>query len=205
MKHKTITINGKDLPLITTGVAIVGSGTAALNAATHLDQFNIKDILIITQKMGAGTSANTGSDKQTYYRLNPSHPHGDSTLQMAEDLFSGHCMHGDIALVESALSLREFFHLVELGVPFPQNRFGDYIGFQTDHDTKKRGTSAGPRTSIKMYENLRDEVIRRNIPVLDNTEIIDLLTRLNDNKPHIAGLLALKQTGQKQESDLVVI
>ena len=28
-------------------------------------------------------------------------------------------MHGDIALVEAALSTQEFYHLVQIGVPFP--------------------------------------------------------------------------------------
>ncbi len=53
-------------------------------------------------------------------------------------------MHGDIALVEAALSEREFYHLAELGVDFPHDRYGVYPGYRTDHDTADRGTSAGP-------------------------------------------------------------
>lgn len=193
MKKDTININGEDLALITTGVAIVGSGAAALNAAVHLSQLGIQDILIITEKLGAGTSANTGSDKQTYYRLNPADTHSDSSRQMAEDLFSGHCMHGDIALVEAALSLREFYHLVEAGVPFPQNRFGEYIGFQTDHDSNFRGTSAGPRTSILMFQKLLDQVKQRDIPIMDETEIIELVTKKAADQEKVIGLLGLKK------------
>ena len=193
MKRDTIHINGEDLALVTAGVAIVGSGAAALNAAVHLAQLGIQDILIITEKLGAGTSANTGSDKQTYYRLNPANTHSDSTRQMAEDLFSGHCMHGDIALVESALSLREFYHLVEAGVPFPQNRFGEYIGFQTDHDSSFRGTSAGPRTSILMFEKLLEQVKQRDIPIMDETEIIELVTKKETGQEKVIGLLGLKK------------
>ena len=38
-------------------------------------------------------------------------------------------MHGDIALCEAQNSARAFFHLAELGVPFPYDRYGGYIGY----------------------------------------------------------------------------
>jgi len=173
----------------------VGSGAAALNAAVQLSRFNIPDIAIVTEKTGAGTSANAGSDKQTYYRLNPTSKSSDSILEMAQDLFSGCCMHGDIALVEAALSQRAFFNLVEIGVPFPQNKFGEYIGFQTDHDTKGRGTSAGPKTSILMFEKLLQETQNRNVTFLDQCSVIDLLTIEQENQSQIAGLLAIDKSG----------
>lgn len=47
---------------------------------------------------------------------------------MAETLFAGRCVDGDIALCEAALSTQCFLKLVELGVPFPRNRYGEYIG-----------------------------------------------------------------------------
>ena len=43
------------------------------------------------------------------------------------------------------LSLKEFYHLTELGVKFPYNEYGEYIGYKTDHDLKCRATSAGSR------------------------------------------------------------
>ena len=48
---------------------------------------------------------------------------------MAETLFAGRCVDGDIALCEAALSTQCFLKLVELGVPFPRNRYGEYIGY----------------------------------------------------------------------------
>ena len=59
------------MSFIRTEAAIVGSGAASLNGAVHLKRFGVDDIAVITECTGAGTSANTGSDKQTYYRLNP--------------------------------------------------------------------------------------------------------------------------------------
>lgn len=50
---------------------------------------------------------------------------------MAETLFAGRCVDGDIALCEATLSTQCFLKLVELGVPFPRNRYGEYIGYKT--------------------------------------------------------------------------
>ena len=57
---------------------------------------------------------------------------------MADTLFAGRCVDGDIALCEAALSTQCFLKLVELGVPFPRNRYGEYIGYKTDHDPRRR-------------------------------------------------------------------
>ncbi|MEI3014117.1 MAG: hypothetical protein V8T36_04790 [Ruthenibacterium lactatiformans] len=61
----------------------------------------------MTENRLAGTSRNTGSDKQTYYKLTLS-SQGDGVREMAETLFSGQCVDGDIALCEAALSARAF-------------------------------------------------------------------------------------------------
>ncbi|GAI30258.1 unnamed protein product, partial [marine sediment metagenome] len=94
---------------------------------------------------------------------------------MAQTLFSGGSTHGDIALVEAALSPQEFYHLVKIGVPFPHNTFGGYIGYKTDNDPKQRGTSAGPWTSQQMYRKLLVQVEKERIPLLDKHEVISLL------------------------------
>ena len=51
-----------------------------------------------------------------------------------------------------------FLKLVELGVPFPRNRYGEYIGYKTDHDLRRRATSVGPYTSKQMTECLEAAV-----------------------------------------------
>ena len=52
-----------------TNTLIIGSGAAALNAALCLWESGVKDILIVTEQWGGGTSNNAGSDKQTYYKM----------------------------------------------------------------------------------------------------------------------------------------
>jgi succinate dehydrogenase/fumarate reductase flavoprotein subunit len=160
-------------------VAVIGSGAASLNAAVQLKRLGVDDVAIITEGAYLGTSANTGSDKQTYYRLNPCAPEGDSAYKMARDLFAGGSMHGDTAMIEAALSGESFSHLCQLGVEFPFNEYGIYPGYRTDHDTAVRATSAGPRTSIMMHAKLLAEAERLGVKILDGLEVIRILTDIN--------------------------
>ena len=176
----------KDMEL-SMNTAIIGSGAAGYNAALRLYDMGQKDIAVFTEGINMGTSRNTGSDKQTYYKLSLEGDDPDSVAAMAKTYFNGGSMHGDLALVEAAMSAREYFHLVEIGVPFPHNRYGEYIGYKTDHDPKKRATSAGPLTSRFMTEKLEKQVKNRGIAVFDRM----LAVRIIKNKNSTCGFIAL--------------
>lgn len=173
---KEIRLDGHTLPLIVTEALIVGSGAAGYATADALYEKGVRDILIVTEGIRMGTSRNTGSDKQTYYKLSLSGGAPDSVYDMARTLMSGGSMHGDIALADAANSARSFFKLVSLGVPFPTNAFGEFVGYRTDHDATTRATSAGPLTSKYMTEALEKAVLGKKIPVLDGHRVIRLLT-----------------------------
>ena len=126
---------------------VVGSGAAGFSAALRLDRLGVGNLALITENRMAGTSRNTGSDKQTYYKLSVSGSDPDSVRGMAQNLFEGGCVDGDQALCEAALSARCFYNRVELGVPFPDSPYGEFVGYKTDHDPRTRATSAGPYTS----------------------------------------------------------
>ena len=172
--------------------AIVGSGAAGFNAADRLWQLGQRDIVLVTENRVGGTSRNTGSDKQTYYKLTLSGGDPDSVREMADTLFAGRCVDGDIALCEAALSTQCFLKLVELGVPFPRNRYGEYIGYKTDHDPRRRATSVGPYTSKQMTECLEAAVQSKDVPMLDKTQVIKILT----DGGTVCGLLCLNVTAQ---------
>ena len=172
--------------------AIVGSGAAGFNAADRLWQLGQHDIVLVTENRVGGTSRNTGSDKQTYYKLTLSGGDPDSVREMADTLFAGRCVDGDIALCEAALSTQCFLKLVELGVPFPRNRYGEYIGYKTDHDPRRRATSVGPYTSKQMTECLEAAVQAKGVPMLDKTQVIKILT----DGGTVCGLLCLNVTAQ---------
>ncbi len=152
---------------IVSRTVVVGSGCAGLNAADTLAALGEKSLLLVTEDMNAGTSRNTGSDKQTYYKLSLAGDEGDSVGALARDL-CGPDVNGDTALCEAAASAPSFFKLCALGVPFPTNEFGEYAGYQTDHDTRRRAASAGPLTSKYMTEALEKSVLARKVPILNH-------------------------------------
>lgn len=176
MKQDVVNICSQNLDVYSLNTVVIGSGAAGFNAAARLHSFGVKDVAIVTEHINAGTSRNTGSDKQTYYKLTLSGNEPDSVAEMAATLFNGGCVDGDVALVEAALSVRCFLRLSELGVPFPVNRYGEYIGYKTDHDPRRRATSSGPLTSKLMTEALERDVISKNIKIFDNLQVISVLT-----------------------------
>lgn len=187
--------NGVDS--LTVETLILGSGAAAFNAACLLKKGGAKDILMLTESRLAGTSRNTGSDKQTYYKLSLSGEDPDSVRKLAKDLYAGRAVDGDIALCEASLSSASFLRLADLGVPFPQNRYGEFIGYKTDHDPYKRATSAGPYTSKFMTEALEAEAKRLNIELLEGYQAVKIIVKDEEVK----GLIAINR---KDASPLLV-
>lgn len=196
MDKATVRISGFNVDVYSINTAVVGSGAAGFNAADSLYSLGQEDVAIITEGINAGTSRNTGSDKQTYYKLTLSGDVPDSTMEMAKTLFDGGCMHGDIALIEAALSSRAFYKLVNIGVPFPHNKYGEYIGYKTDHDPRQRATSAGPLTSKYMTEKLEKEVKNKGITIFDGFQVIGILVDKSlDGELKAIGLIALNLNG----------
>jgi len=152
----------------------------------------VTDVAIATDRLGAGTSNNAGSDKQTYYKIGVFGDVPDSPVEFAHSLFDGGMMHGDLAYVEALGSAPEFFHLVRNGVAFPFNRYGAYVGYKTDHDPRQRATSAGPRTSMQMVTGALANVRRNGTPILDAHEVIALLTVGKAEDRRVVGALALR-------------
>lgn len=153
---------------------VIGTGAAGYNAAIRLTEFGA-NCAIVSEGINCGTSRNTGSDKQTYYKLGLSGDSPDSVHKMAQNLFDGGSVDGDNALCEAALSARCFMNLCELGVPFPHNRYGEYIGYKTDHDPFERATSAGPLTSKYMTEALQKKAEDLDVKVFDGYRVVKLL------------------------------
>lgn len=185
-------VGGQTVPVVTVNTVVVGTGSAGFCAADRLWEFGQQDIVMVTDKIGAGTSRNAGSDKQTYYKMTLSGDDGDSVREMAQTLFAGGAMDGDNALAEAALSARGFLHLCELGVPFPQNRYGEFIGYKTDHDPRRRATSVGPYTSRSMVEQLEKKVARNGTQIVDDCRVVDVIVA----DGAVAGLLVLRNDAE---------
>lgn len=156
---------------------IIGSGAAAYSAADWLYRDGITDIAIVTENRLSGTSRNTGSDKQTYYKLSMDGITPDSPYKMASDMFSGGSCDGEKMYIEAVNSSKCFLRLCDYDVGFPTDSYGCYPGYKTDHDNTLRATSVGPLTSKVMTEKLEKVVIEKNkTPLLDNLLVTKILT-----------------------------
>ena len=172
---------------------IIGSGAAGLNCALHLVMEGIapEQVAIVTDNLGGGTSFNAGSDKQTYYKMSIIGDQLDSPYEMAKDLSAGGAMHGDIALIESTNSIREFFHLIQLGIPFPHDEFGGFVGYKTDNDPRQRATSIGPQTSQEMGKCLLKAVQDNNINIFNKYYAVKIIIDDNKEEPEAIGLICV--------------
>lgn len=196
MTETKLKLCGLEVPVYALDALVIGSGCAGLNAADWLFDFGRRDIAILTEGMNRGTSRNTGSDKQTYYKLSLASDGADSVREMADTLLSGGGVNGDTALCEAACSVRCFMKLANLGVPFPTNAYGEYVGYKTDHDPRQRATSAGPLTSKLMTEALEKSVRGKAIRVFDRM----LAARLLTENGRVHGVLAVN-LDRKTEPD----
>ena len=180
-------------------VIIIGSGAAAYSAADWLYKENIKDIAVVTENRLSGTSRNTGSDKQTYYKISMDGKTQDSPYRMAADLYSAGSCDGVKAYRQAVNSMRCFLRLYDYGVNFPTDGHGGFPGYKTDHDDTTRATSVGPLTSKFMTEKLEDVVINKNkTAVLDNRQVVEIITE----NGAVSGIVALDTATQEFETIL---
>ena len=170
---------------------VIGSGAAGLACAERLFELGLRDIAVVTDRLGAGASANSGSDKQTYYKIGICGDVPDSPMDFARTLTAGGMMHGDLAYVEAAMSAQAFFNLVRNGVPFPHNRYGAYVGYKTDHDPRQRATSAGPKTSQLMVQTSLAQIRRNGTRLFDQHAVIRLLVSGEGDSRCVVGALAI--------------
>jgi succinate dehydrogenase/fumarate reductase flavoprotein subunit len=208
---ETRQIENQSVTIHSYNTVIVGSGAAGMNCAVHLYEFmsqkgveNPQDrIAVVTAGIGLGASRMSGSDKQTYYKMGTSPDVPDSAEEFAKSLTAAGCCHGDLALAEAIGSLREFYHLVQAGVPFPHDPIGSYCGYKTDHDPYERATSAGPKTSRFMSQCLEKQVRRYEIQIYDQQEATQLLTVGSGKSKKIAGVVTIDKS-KIEEDDLPI-
>ena len=174
---------------------VIGAGAAGLNAADELAARGV-NVLLAADRLCGGTSRNAGSDKQTYYKLSLAGDAPDSVGAMARSFFAGGGMHGDHAWVMAAHSAPGFLKLAQLGVPFPHNRWGEYVGYRTDHDETQRATSAGPLTSRMMAEALEKSCRARGVALREGMLLMSIL---RDGEGRARGALFL------QEGEMVAV
>ncbi len=197
---ETAEVSGQRIPLRRFGCVVVGSGAAGLRAAVELQRRGI-DVAIISQSAWGGTSACSGSDKQTLHTANTA-DRGDDCKAMARAIRAGGAMDEDTAYVEAVGSPRAMASLQYLGLPLPQDPLGGTLRYQTDHDEAGRATSCGPRTSRLMVKVLAEEAIRLGIPIFNHTAAASILTLGGGAARRVCGVLAMRPRDAGGENSL---
>ncbi len=151
--------NGMNIPVYKNDVFVIGSGAAGLRCAVELANRDIK-VTVVTSMLFAGTSACSGSDKQTLFSCATS-KHGDDVLAVAQAIGAGGAMDGDLAYIEASNSYLAIDALRAWGLPLPQDRYGAVLRYKTDHDEAGRATSLGPRTSRFMIKVLMEQAEKK--------------------------------------------
>ena len=198
-------LDGLTIPVYSLNTVVVGSGAAGLNCVCRLfrelEETGVENpqdqIALISRGIGLGTSNNSGSDKQTYYKMGAG-GEPDCPTDFADTLTAGGCTHGDVALIEGQNSLRGFYRLAELGVPFPHTPTGGFVGYKTDHDPRQRATSAGPWTSRFMVQKLLAELERYGIEVFNRYYMLAIITDRQVGGGSACGLLCADLNRQKE-------
>src|SRR5580700_5890119 len=185
---ETVASRGFSIPVHQSEALVLGSGAAGLRAAVEMKRRDL-DVIIVTQSAFGGTSACSGSDKQTLHTAN-SAGQGDDFGALADALAAGGAMDEDTAYVEAVGSLRALASLQFMGLPLPQDRLGGILRYQTDHDEVGRATSCGPRTSRLMVQVLTRAAIHLGIPIFNHTTGVRLLVAPGE-KHRAVGVLAM--------------
>ncbi|MBY3344245.1 FAD-dependent oxidoreductase [Rhizobium laguerreae] len=195
-----VRLAGVEAPIYRAGCVVVGSGAAGLRAAVEMKRRG-DDVVVVSQSAWGGTSACSGSDKQTLHTANTA-DQGDNYNAMARAIRSGGAMDEDTAYVEAVGSSRMMASLQFLGLPLPQDPLGGTLRYQTDHDEVGRATSCGPRTSRLMVKVLAEEAIRLGVPFYNQTTAVKILTEGAGADRHVVGILAMRATDRTEENPL---
>jgi succinate dehydrogenase/fumarate reductase flavoprotein subunit len=197
-----ITARGTQVPVRRCRALIIGSGAAGLRAAVELKRRGV-DVAVASQSAFGGTSACSGSDKQTLHTAN-SADQGDNFRALASAIGAGGAMDQDTAYVEAVGSARALASLQYLGLPIPQDRLGGVLRYQTDHDDIGRATSCGPRTSRLMVQVLAREAIHLQVPIFNHTTAVRILVDERDGRRAV-GVLAIAQKHRSEHNPLGVV
>ncbi|MGZ0655596.1 FAD-binding protein [Coraliomargarita sp. W4R53] len=196
-------IAGVSVPVYHCEALVLGSGAAGMRATVELHRRGI-DVLVASTGLFAGTSACSGSDKQTLYTSSTDYK-GDNFIKYAQSLCSGGAMDFSTAYVEAVGSNDAVGGLQFMGLPLPHDDQGAILRYQTDHDEAGRATSCGPRTSKLMVKVLFDEALTLGVRILPSTSGIRIVKETIDGEERVCGVIALHREESRNEYGLIFI
>ncbi|MDG1242405.1 MAG: FAD-binding protein [Opitutae bacterium] len=201
--EQTMEVAGVTVPVYQCESLVLGSGAAGMRATVELQRRGV-DVLVASTGLFAGTSACSGSDKQTLYTASTDYK-GDNFVKYAQSLCSGGAMDFSTAYVEAVGSIDAMGGLQYMGLPLPHDDQGAILRYQTDHDEAGRATSCGPRTSKLMVKVLFEEALTLGVRILPSCSGIQIVKETVDGAERVCGLIALHREEKRNDYGLIFI
>ncbi len=203
MPEDIVNVLDKDIPVYACEALVLGSGAAGMRAAVELKRRGV-DVLVASTGLFAGTSACSGSDKQTLYSASTDFK-GDNFIEYAKGLCAGGAMNFSTAYVEAVGSVDAVSGLQFMGLPIPHDENGAILRYQTDHDEAGRATSCGPRTSRLMVKVLFEEAMTLGVRVLADCSGMRIVKQETADGERVAGVIALHRTEKRNPFGMIFI
>tara|TARA_B110000093_G_scaffold129511_1_gene138414 strand:+ start:410 stop:2503 length:2094 start_codon:yes stop_codon:yes gene_type:complete len=201
--EQTLDVAGVTVPVYECESLVLGSGAAGMRAAVELQRRGV-DVLVASTGLFAGTSACSGSDKQTLYTASTDYK-GDNFVKYAQSLCGGGAMDFSTAYVEAVGSIDAMGGLQYMGLPLPHDDQGAILRYKTDHDEAGRATSCGPRTSKLMVKVLFEEALTLGVRILPSCSGIQIVKETVDGEERVRGVIALHREEKRNGYGLVFI
>jgi len=201
--EKILDVDGVSVPIYTCEALVLGTGAAGMRAVVELHRRGI-DVLAASTGLFSGTSACSGSDKQTLYTASTDFK-GDNFVNYAKGLCGGGAMNFSTAYVEAIGSIDALGGLQFMGLPLPNDDNGAILRYQTDHDEAGRATSCGPRTSKLMVKVLFDEALNLGVRILPSCSGIRIVKEVVDGEERVCGVIALHRPEDRNDYGLIFI
>lgn len=201
--EQTVEVAGVTVPVYECESLVLGSGAAGMRATVELKRRGV-DVLVASTGLFAGTSACSGSDKQTLYTASTDYK-GDNFIKYAQSLCGGGAMDFSTAYVEAVGSIDAMGGLQYMGLPLPHDDQGAILRYQTDHDEAGRATSCGPRTSKLMVKVLFEEALTLGVRILPSCSGIQIAKQAVDGEERVCGVIALHREEKRNDFGLIYI
>ena len=167
-----------------TDVLIIGGGGAGASAAIEADEAGQRVMMVTKLRIGDANTMMAEGGIQAADKPN------DSPAQHFLDAYGGGHFAADKELVYKLVTEAPdcIQWLNKLGVEFDKDKDGNMITTHGGGTSRKRMHAAKDYSGAEIMRTLRDEVLNRQIPVIDFTSAIELIL---DDKGHCAGAVLL--------------
>ena len=173
-----------------TDVLIIGGGGAGASAAIEADEAGQRVMMVTKLRIGDANTMMAEGGIQAADKPN------DSPAQHFLDAYGGGHFAADKELVYKLVTEAPdcIQWLNKLGVEFDKDKDGNMITTHGGGTSRKRMHAAKDYSGAEIMRTLRDEVLNRQIPVIDFTSAIELIL---DDKGHCAGAVLLNMENKE--------